>query len=84
MPGPTHSIRPGSSSHVLAGDLEASRSAQHDVDLLLAVVSMVVLVVVGEARREVQHLQAEGLDPEVRAGEPHDAVDSAGASHRWR
>jgi hypothetical protein len=51
--------------HVLAVDLELGRAAQHDVCLLDLVLRVVVLRVLIEPSRQVEHLHAERLDPQL-------------------
>ena len=58
----------GVEREALAFDLDLAAAAQRQVDLLLAVLAVVVLGVAVEVGRQVDHLHAERLDPELGPG----------------
>src|SRR5581483_3077490 len=64
--------------HALAADLALGGAAEHDVDLLLAVVRVVVRGVVREPRREVEHLHPERPDAELGGRELDEAAVDRG------
>src|SRR6266540_3845962 len=74
-PGPDLSLHARADAHhsvgvervALALDLDLASAAERQVDLFLAVLAVVVLGVLVEVRRQVHHLHAPRLDPELRA-----------------
>ena len=67
-PAPTRTSMSGVELHALAFDLDPAGAREHDEDLLLAALGVVVLGVVAVVRRQLDHLHAERGHAELGAG----------------